>query len=68
MVTPRVSEETKERSLSAEDLLRRYSRGLRGELIRGVFCETMAAHHSTNLRVGGLLIRESWARIPALPG
>ena len=43
MVTPRVSEETKERSLSAEDLLRRYSRGLRCELIRGVFCETMAA-------------------------
>ena len=43
MVTPRVSEGTKERLLSAEDLLRRYSRGLRGELIRGVFCETMAA-------------------------
>ena len=34
---------TETRLLTAGDLLRRYSEGVRGELIRGVLCETMAA-------------------------
>ena len=34
---------TKMKSLTAGDLLRLYSQGVRGELIRGVLCETMAA-------------------------
>ena len=32
---------TEARLLTADDLLRLYSRGVRGELIRGVLCETM---------------------------
>ena len=42
-MVPEVSVRTKDRLLSADDLLWKYSQGLRGELIRGVFCETMAA-------------------------
>ena len=34
---------TESRLLTAEDLLRLYSEGVRGELIRGVLCETMPA-------------------------
>ncbi len=34
---------TEARLLTADDLLRLYSRGVRGELIRGVLCETMPA-------------------------
>ena len=34
---------TKMKRLTAGDLLRLYSQGVRGELIRGVLCETMAA-------------------------
>ena len=33
---------TKTKLLTADDLLRLYSEGVRGELIRGVLCETMA--------------------------
>ncbi len=36
---------TETRLLTAEDLLRLYSEGVRGELIRGVLCETMPAGH-----------------------
>ena len=34
---------TETKLLTADDLLRLYSQGVRGELIRGVLCETMAA-------------------------
>ena len=34
---------TEAKLLTADELLRLYSRGVRGELIRGVLCETMAA-------------------------
>ncbi len=34
---------TETRLLTAEDLLRLYGKGVRGELIRGVLCETMSA-------------------------
>ena len=34
---------TKTKLLTADDLLRLYSKGVRGELIRGVLCETMAS-------------------------
>ncbi len=34
---------TQEKLLTADDLLRLHSEGVRGELIRGVFCETMPA-------------------------
>ena len=33
---------TETRLLTAEDLLQLYGRGVRGELIRGVLCETMS--------------------------
>ena len=36
---------TETRLLSAGDLLRLYSKGVRGELIRGVLCETMPTGH-----------------------
>ena len=36
---------TETRLLTADDLLRLYSRGVRGELIRGVLCETMPTGH-----------------------
>ena len=41
--------------LTAEDLLRLYSKGVRGELIRGVLCETMATgqeHGETVMKLG----------------
>ena len=34
---------TEAKLLTADDLLRLYSEGVRGELIRGVLCETMPA-------------------------
>ena len=33
------------RLLTADDLLRLYGEGVRGELIRGVLCETMPTGH-----------------------
>jgi Uma2 family endonuclease len=36
---------TNTKLLTAEDLLRLYSQGVRGELIRGVLCETMPTGH-----------------------
>ena len=33
---------TREKLLTADDLLRLDGEGVRGELIRGVFCETMS--------------------------
>ena len=44
--------------LTADDLLRLYSRGVRGELIRGVLCETMPAGHRHGkivMKLGGAL-------------
>ncbi len=44
--------------VTAEQLLEMHSRGMRGELIRGVFCETMAAgmkHGEIVMRLGRLL-------------
>ena len=51
---------TRERTklLTADDLLRLYSEGVRGELIRGVFCETMSAgeeHGEIVLNLGIIL-------------
>ena len=51
---------TRERTnlLTADDLLRLYSEGARGELIRGVFCETMSAgeeHGEIVLNLGIIL-------------
>ncbi len=43
--------------LTADDLLRLYSRGVRGELIRGVLCETMPAGQRHGKIVAALLIR-----------
>ena len=43
---------TETRLLTADDLLRLYSRGVRGELIRGVLCETM----STGQRHGKIVM------------
>ncbi len=37
------TEKTKTKLLTADDLLALYSRGVKGELIRGVFCETVSA-------------------------
>ena len=34
---------TQTKLITADDLLRLYSQGVRGELIRGVLCETMSA-------------------------
>jgi Uma2 family endonuclease len=47
---------TKTKLLTADDLLRLYSKGVRGELIRGVLCETMAAgqdHGKYLMNLGG---------------
>ena len=47
---------TKTKLLTADDLLRLYSKGVRGELIRGVLCETMAAgqdHGKYVMNLGG---------------
>ena len=48
----------KTKLLTADDLLRLYSEGARGELIRGVFCETMSAgeeHGEIALNLGIIL-------------
>ena len=42
--------------LTADELLRLYSRGVRGELIRGVLCETMPAGQRHGKIVADLLI------------
>ena len=50
---------TAERPLTADDLLRMDADGLRGELIRGVFCETMPPgkiHAIVALKLGFLLL------------
>ena len=46
---------TETRLLTADDLLRLYSEGVRGELIRGVLCETM----STGQRHGRIVVNLS---------
>ena len=43
--------------LTADDLLRLYGEGVRGELIRGVLCETMATGHEHGKIVTKLVIR-----------
>lgn len=45
---------TKEKLLTADDLLELHSKGVRGELIRGVLCETMSAGRKHGLIVGKL--------------
>ena len=47
---------TETKLLTADDLLRLYSEGVRGELIRGVLCETMAAGQRHGRIVADLLI------------
>ena len=45
--------------VTAEELLKMHSRGIKGELIRGVFCETMAAgrkHGVTAMTLGAFII------------
>lgn len=44
------------RLLTAHDLLRLYSEGVRGELIRGVLCETMPTGHEHGAIVANLVI------------
>ena len=49
---------TREKLLTADDLLELHSKGVRGELIRGVFCETMSAvgeHGEIVMNLGMLL-------------
>ncbi len=49
---------TEARLMTADDLLRLYSEGVRGELIRGVLCETMPAgqrHGQIVMRLGAAL-------------
>ena len=48
---------TETRLLTAEDLLRLHSEGVRGELIRGVLCETMAAGQRHGKIVTRLIVR-----------
>ena len=48
---------TEPRLLTAADLLRLYSEGVRGELIRGVLCETMPTGHEHGKIVTKLVIR-----------
>lgn len=45
---------TREKLLTADDLLRLYGEGVRGELIRGVLCETMSTGRKHGLIVGKL--------------
>ena len=45
---------TKEKLLTADDLLELHSKGVRGELIRGVLCETMSTGRKHGLIVGKL--------------
>ena len=47
---------TETRLLTADDLLRLYSEGVRGELIRGVLCETMSAGQRHGKIVTNLVI------------
>ena len=50
---------TKTKLLTADDLLRLYSEGVRGELIRGELCETMPSgqeHGEIAMRIGHLLL------------
>ena len=56
---PAAATATAERPLTADDLLRMDADGLRGELIRGVFCETMPPgkiHAIVTLKLGFLLL------------
>ena len=49
---------TREKLLTADDLLELHSKGVRGELVRGVFCEIMSAgveHGQIVLNLGGEL-------------
>ena len=49
---------TKEKLLTADDLLELHSKGVRGELIRGLLCETMSAgarHGKVVMKLGFLL-------------
>ena len=49
---------TKEKLLTADDLMELHSKGVRGELIRGVLCETMSAgtrHGKVVMKLGFLL-------------
>ena len=48
---------TEPRLLTADDLLRLYNEGVRGELIRGVLCETMPTGHEHGKIVTKLVIR-----------
>ena len=48
---------TETKLLTADDLLRLYSQGVRGELIRGVLCETMAAGQRHGTIVTRLIVR-----------
>ena len=48
---------TEARLLTADDLLRLYGEGVRGELIRGVLCETMPTGHEHGKIVTKLVIR-----------
>ena len=47
---------TEAKLLTAPELLRLYSRGVRGELIRGVLCETMPTGHEHGTIVTNLVI------------
>ncbi len=50
---------TEQKLLTADDLLRLDSQGVRGELIRGVLCETMPAgqqHGEIVMNLGGMLV------------
>ena len=50
---------TEAKPLTADDLLRLYSEGVRGELIRGVLCETMPAgieHGKIAMKLGAALV------------
>ena len=51
---------TETRLLTAADLLRLYSEGVRGELIRGVLCETMSTGELHG-KVVTNLVGELWA-------
>ena len=48
--------DTPPRLLTAHDLLRLYSEGVRGELIRGTLCETMPTGHEHGMIVANLVI------------
>jgi hypothetical protein len=61
--------QTETKLLNADDLLRLHGQGFRGELIRGVLCETMAAgvDHgkyvmNLALAMGGSSSPDDWGR------